>query len=46
LFQATAICRFLGRKFKLAGKDEDDALRCDIAVDTIGDLRSGTYIYA
>ncbi|XP_059491097.1 glutathione S-transferase-like [Neocloeon triangulifer] len=38
LYQSKAICRFLAKRFNLAGKDEWDALWCDVAVDTIADV--------
>ncbi|XP_059471665.1 uncharacterized protein LOC132194428 [Neocloeon triangulifer] len=40
LHQSVAICRYLAKKAGLAGKDESDALQCDIIVDTIGDMRT------
>jgi glutathione S-transferase len=43
LHQSTAISRYLGRQAKLAGKDDWEALQIDIAVDTIHDLRAGTF---
>jgi glutathione S-transferase len=41
IFQSIPICRLLAKKFKLTGKDEEDSTKCDIAVETINDLRSG-----
>lgn len=43
LFQTVPICRYLAKKFKLDGKDDEDSVRCDIAVDTVQDLRSGNF---
>ncbi|KAF4528026.1 hypothetical protein B566_EDAN002209 [Ephemera danica] len=39
LYQSTAICRYLGRKLGLAGKDAKDAVMCDIMADNVNDLR-------
>jgi hypothetical protein len=39
LFQFSAIGRFLARRFKLVGDTEDDAVQCDIAVETMQDIR-------
>ncbi|KAL1517746.1 hypothetical protein ABEB36_001477 [Hypothenemus hampei] len=38
--QSNAIARYLARKFGLAGKDEWEALQCDVLVDTLGDLQA------
>ncbi|XP_046392661.1 glutathione S-transferase-like [Ischnura elegans] len=38
--QSLSIERYLGRKFKLIGKDEWDALQCDIAAETLGDFHN------
>lgn len=38
--QSTAICRYLAKQYKLAGKDDWEALEIDAIVDTIHDLRS------
>lgn len=37
--QSGAICRYLGKKFGLTGKNDKDALDADIIVDTLTDLR-------
>lgn len=37
--QSVAICRYLGKKFGLTGKDDKEALEADIIVDTLTDLR-------
>ncbi|KAG8223841.1 hypothetical protein J437_LFUL007862 [Ladona fulva] len=39
LYQSIAICRFLAKKLKLCGHNEEDAVDCDIIVDTITDFR-------
>jgi len=41
LGQTMTICRFLARKFKLAGKDEWEAAKCDEYVDAASDLFAG-----
>ncbi|XP_066156820.1 glutathione S-transferase-like isoform X1 [Euwallacea fornicatus] len=38
--QSNAIARYLAHKFGLAGKDEWEALQCDVLVDTLGDLQA------
>lgn len=38
IVQSLAIERYLARKFNLTGKDEWDALQCDVAAETLGDL--------
>ncbi|XP_071455241.1 glutathione S-transferase-like [Hetaerina americana] len=38
--QSLAIERYLARKFKLTGKDEWEALECDVAAETLGDLHT------
>ncbi|CAB3372552.1 Hypothetical predicted protein [Cloeon dipterum] len=40
LFQSQAICRFLAKRFNLTGKDEWDSVQCDIASDTIYEIRN------
>ncbi|KAG8225447.1 hypothetical protein J437_LFUL004448 [Ladona fulva] len=37
--QSVAICRYLGKKWNLTGKDDWDSLQCDVLVDTLGDLK-------
>lgn len=37
--QSVAICRYLARKWNLAGQNDWDALQCDVLVDTLGDLK-------
>ncbi|XP_059481892.1 glutathione S-transferase-like [Neocloeon triangulifer] len=39
LFHAVSIARFLGNRFNLVGDDEWDRVTCDLAADTITDLR-------
>lgn len=39
--QHLAICRYLGKKAGLAGKDDWEALKIDEIVDVINELRSG-----
>lgn len=41
--QSNAIARYLARIYGLAGKDEWESLQCDVLVDTLGDLKQGTY---
>lgn len=43
LCQTITICRFLGREFKLAGKDAWESGKCDEYVDSINDLFAGEY---
>jgi len=40
LAESSAICRFLGRKFNLIGKNEFEAGKCDEYVDAMMDLRA------
>lgn len=42
--QSNAVARYLARKHGLNGKDEWEAMLCDILVDTLGDLKHGMYI--
>lgn len=37
--QSNAISRYLAKQYGLAGKDEWEALQCDVLVDTLGDLK-------
>lgn len=39
--QSNAISRFLAQKYGLTGKDEWEALQCDVLVDSLGDLKQG-----
>lgn len=39
--QSNAISRFLAKQYGLTGKDEWEALQCDVLVDTLGDLKQG-----
>lgn len=39
--QSNAIARYLARQYDLAGRDEKEALECDVLVDTLGDLKQG-----
>lgn len=39
--QSNAVARYLARQLGLAGKDEWEALQCDVLVDTLGDLKQG-----
>lgn len=41
--QSKAICRYLGRKAGLAGKDEWEDLQIDMMVESIDDMRMGNY---
>ncbi|XP_066908936.1 glutathione S-transferase isoform X1 [Halyomorpha halys] len=43
--QSTAICRYLGKQAKLAGKDDWEALQIDVAVDTLHDMRQAIANY-
>ncbi|KAF7287673.1 glutathione S-transferase S1-like [Rhynchophorus ferrugineus] len=40
--QSNAIARYLARQFKLTGKDEWEALQCDVLIDTISDFQQGS----
>ncbi|XP_076659485.1 glutathione S-transferase-like isoform X2 [Halictus rubicundus] len=37
--QSNAIARYLARKHNLTGRDEWEAMQCDVLVDTLGDLK-------
>lgn len=39
--QSNAVARYLARQYGLTGKDEWEALQCDVLVDTLGDLKQG-----
>ena len=39
--QSNAVARYLARKHGLTGKDEWEAMLCDVLVDTLGDLKQG-----
>lgn len=39
--QSNAVARYLARKYDLMGKNEWDAMICDVLVDTLGDLKQG-----
>jgi glutathione S-transferase len=41
--QSVSIARFLARRFNLAGRDEIEQVKTDVAVDTLGDLRNALY---
>lgn len=38
--QSLAICRYLAKKVKLIGKDDEEDLEIDAAVDTVNDFRT------
>lgn len=38
-----AIARYIARKFKLAGKDDLEALKCDVVVDTLQEINEEYY---
>jgi len=38
--QSLAICRYLAKKVKLVGKDDEEDLEIDAAVDTVNDFRT------
>lgn len=44
--QSLAICRYLGKKNNIAGKDDYEALKIDTIVDVIGDLRTALSSYS
>nr|XP_034174007.1 glutathione S-transferase-like [Osmia lignaria]XP_034174008.1 glutathione S-transferase-like [Osmia lignaria] len=37
--QSNAVARYLARKHNLTGRDEWEAMQCDVLVDTLGDLK-------
>ncbi|XP_044269049.1 glutathione S-transferase-like [Tribolium madens] len=37
--QSNAVARYLARQYGLAGRNEWEALQCDVLVDTLGDLK-------
>lgn len=37
--QSNAVARYLARKHNLTGRDEWEAMMCDVLVDTLGDLK-------
>ncbi|KZC09850.1 Glutathione S-transferase [Dufourea novaeangliae] len=37
--QSNAVARYLARKHSLTGRDEWEAMLCDVLVDTLGDLK-------
>lgn len=39
--QSNAVARYLARQYGLAGRNEWEALQCDVLVDTLGDLKQG-----
>lgn len=43
--QSNAVARYLARKHGLNGKDEWEAMLCDILVDTLGDLKHELFQY-
>lgn len=42
--QSQAILRYLAKKFKVAGGDDEEAYEIDNAVDTMTDMRIGNFI--
>lgn len=42
--QSMAICRYLAKKVKLIGKDDEEDLEIDAAVDTVDDFRASRLI--
>jgi len=44
LAQSATIARYLARKFKLTGKDEWEAAKCDEYVDAANDLFAGNLL--
>lgn len=42
--QSNAIGRHLAQQYGLTGKDEWEAVQCDVLVDTLGDLKQGKTI--
>ncbi|XP_053980683.1 glutathione S-transferase-like [Hylaeus volcanicus] len=43
--QSNAVARYLARKHNLTGRDEWEAMMCDVLVDTLGDLKQIIYQY-
>ncbi|XP_033230948.1 glutathione S-transferase-like [Belonocnema kinseyi] len=43
--QSNAVARYLSRKHGLTGKDEWEAMLCDVLVDTLGDLKQELFQY-
>nr|XP_033202691.1 glutathione S-transferase-like [Bombus vancouverensis nearcticus] len=43
--QSNAVARYLARKYDLMGKNEWDAMICDVLVDTLGDLKQAICYY-
>lgn len=39
--QSNAVARYLAKQYGLAGRNEWEALQCDVLVDTLGDLKQG-----
>ena len=37
--QSNAVARYLARKHNLTGRNEWEAMMCDVLVDTLGDLK-------
>ncbi|XP_033318545.1 glutathione S-transferase-like [Bombus bifarius] len=37
--QSNAVARYLAKKYDLMGRNEWDAMICDVLVDTLGDLK-------
>ncbi|XP_065353113.1 glutathione S-transferase-like [Cloeon dipterum] len=46
MYQSVAISRYLANSFNLAGKDAVEKGTCDVAVDTINDIRAALAKYA
>ncbi|XP_076629630.1 glutathione S-transferase [Colletes latitarsis] len=43
--QSNAVARYLARKHNLSGRDEWEAMLCDVLVDTLGDLKQIISLY-
>jgi glutathione S-transferase len=41
LHQSMAICRYLARKYGIAGKTEADIVQADMMAETVNDARGG-----
>uniref|UniRef100_UPI001438DE70 hematopoietic prostaglandin D synthase-like n=1 Tax=Bombus vancouverensis nearcticus TaxID=2705178 RepID=UPI001438DE70 len=39
--QSNAVARYLAKKYDLMGRNEWDAMICDVLFDTLGDLKQG-----